>query len=562
MSGDHQSLIGFFAGALCCVGAFDCNLAFDKYGGIVLWILIMLYMFKALGTICDEYFVPSLEVIVDKLQLSNDVAGATFMAAGSSAPELFTSLVATFLIVNEGGVGTIVGSAIFNILVIVGATAWIACKDQSLKIWWYPLSRDCFFYLLSILELMLFLSDEHVKWYEALIMFLTYIVYCVYMKFNPKIVRMLGIKEPIKEDIVSTVEENADKIKVSPQSSPQAESATASNGSSGKLADESENTAANGTVTEVTDLRKSGSVGEAEDTEQPEMEGRETPGVVKSAEEEGRRSSNGSQENGERERGERPSVLLLVEQQGLDAPTVSPREQRRPSWGNAGLQKRDSQGSGQGPEDRPPPLIVAPDVEDPPKGWLQDPLNVLWEKTMPDPEKMGGGLLFALSIFFIGACTYVMVDSTNRVGVVLHIPPLAMALVFLAAGTSIPDALGSIAVAKQGEGDMAVANALGSNVFDILVGLGVPWFIKTGIMGKEVSFIGKWDELIYDIFVLVFVLILFVGCLIAYNWHLTRRVGVLLLMMYVCFLIYNVFAIWVIDPPLKEQAEQGHCDTL
>merc|ERR1719424_977943 len=98
-------------------------------------------------------------------------------------------------------------------------------------------------------------------------MFLTYIVYCVYMKFNPKIVRMLGIKEPIKEDIVSTVEENADKIKVSPQSSPQAESATASNGSSGKLDDESENTAANGTVTEVTDLRKSGSVGEAEDTE-------------------------------------------------------------------------------------------------------------------------------------------------------------------------------------------------------------------------------------------------------------------------------------------------------
>merc|ERR1719421_2785298 len=109
-------------------------------GGIILWFLIMLYMFKALGTVCDEYFVPSLEMISEKLELSNDVAGATFMAAGSSAPELFTSIVATFLIVNEGGVGAIIGSAIFNILVIVGATC--AFAGQELLIWWYPLARD------------------------------------------------------------------------------------------------------------------------------------------------------------------------------------------------------------------------------------------------------------------------------------------------------------------------------------------------------------------------------------------------------------------------------------
>jgi len=33
-----------------------------------------------------------------KLQLSDDVAGATFMAAGSSAPELFTSVIGLFFI--------------------------------------------------------------------------------------------------------------------------------------------------------------------------------------------------------------------------------------------------------------------------------------------------------------------------------------------------------------------------------------------------------------------------------------------------------------------------------
>ena len=41
-----------------------------------------------IAIVCDDYFVSSLEKICDKLNLSEDVAGATFMAAGSSAPEL------------------------------------------------------------------------------------------------------------------------------------------------------------------------------------------------------------------------------------------------------------------------------------------------------------------------------------------------------------------------------------------------------------------------------------------------------------------------------------------
>lgn len=36
-------------------------------------------------------------------------------------------------------------------------------------------------------------------------------------------------------------------------------------------------------------------------------------------------------------------------------------------------------------------------------------------------------------------------------------------------------------VLPTGFGDMAVSNAIGSNVFDILLCLGLPWFIKTAI---------------------------------------------------------------------------------
>ena len=65
-------------------------------GWLALWYFVgTLYMFLALAIICDEFFVPSLEQITLRMQISNDVAGATLMAAGGSAPELFTSLIGT-----------------------------------------------------------------------------------------------------------------------------------------------------------------------------------------------------------------------------------------------------------------------------------------------------------------------------------------------------------------------------------------------------------------------------------------------------------------------------------
>uniref|UniRef100_A0A3B5LHE4 Sodium/calcium exchanger membrane region domain-containing protein n=1 Tax=Xiphophorus couchianus TaxID=32473 RepID=A0A3B5LHE4_9TELE len=94
-------------------------------------------MFYALAIVCDDYFVPSLEKISENLQLSEDVAGATFMAAGSSAPELFTSLIGVFITKGDVGVGTIVGSAVFNILVIIGLSGIFA--GQVVKLFPYLL---------------------------------------------------------------------------------------------------------------------------------------------------------------------------------------------------------------------------------------------------------------------------------------------------------------------------------------------------------------------------------------------------------------------------------------
>lgn len=58
----------------------------------------------------------------------------------------------------------------------------------------------------------------------------------------------------------------------------------------------------------------------------------------------------------------------------------------------------------------------------------------------------------------------------SQVGETVGITEEIMGLTILAAGTSIPDLITSVIVARKGLGDMAVSSSVGSNIFDITVG--------------------------------------------------------------------------------------------
>ncbi|KAJ1636616.1 hypothetical protein T492DRAFT_861379, partial [Pavlovales sp. CCMP2436] len=53
------------------------------------WIIVVIYMFYMMALTCDEFLVPSLNVLCARTGIPDDVAGATLMAAGCNGPELF-----------------------------------------------------------------------------------------------------------------------------------------------------------------------------------------------------------------------------------------------------------------------------------------------------------------------------------------------------------------------------------------------------------------------------------------------------------------------------------------
>jgi len=148
-------------------------------------------------------------------------------------------------------------------------------------------------------------------------------------------------------------------------------------------------------------------------------------------------------------------------------------------------------------------------------------------------------LTFFVSLLHITWMSYFMVEFMTKLGCLWRISDTVMGLTFLAMGTSIPDALGSLAVANKGEGDMAVSNAVGSNVFDICMGLGLPWFIKC-VAGSGPVPIDDTDMIIPSICILIAIIVLLFSTFAISGWRLINQVGYILLTAYVLFVIYSL----------------------
>jgi len=191
---------------------------------------------------------------------------------------------------------------------------------------------------------------------------------------------------------------------------------------------------------------------------------------------------------------------------------------------------------------------------------LSFPIAAALYATLPDVKRDDGecfpckgkrakyaALSFLGSITWIGIFSFFMVDWCITCGDTLGIPSVVMGLTFIAAGTSVPDLLSSVIVAKQGKGDMAVSSSVGSNIFDVLIGLPLPWltyslvyFDADGAGTGPKAVVVTADTLYISILVLIGMLILVIGIVMACGWKMTKSLGYSMFCLYFLFVLQDL----------------------
>jgi len=348
-------------------------------GALILWVIALLISFYLLNEVTDRFFVPSLDKIAQKWNMSDDAAGATLMAAGSSAPEIFIAIIALIYGGDnfEIGVGTIVGSALFNLLVIIGAVGLVKTSVIS----WRPMSRDIFFYIISIALLYWAYSSGSITMLHVGIFVGVYILYVIVVILWKKIL-------PSKDDNLD-VEEDLDE----------------------------------------------------ED----------------------------------------------------------------PSW----------------------------------KKYFRL-LDYILEKIFAKPKYYG--INFLISVALIALLSWVLVESAVVISAAMGVPKYIIALTVLAFGTSVPDMMSSIIVARQGRGGMAISNALGSNIFDILIGLGIPWMVL--IFMRDLDIQVNSENIAHHILVLLGSVIAMLAVFLLSRWRINRVIGSLMILSYLSYLVYVGYEVY------------------
>ncbi|KAG7333241.1 hypothetical protein KOW79_003376 [Hemibagrus wyckioides] len=473
-----------------------------RRGWVTLHIFGMIYMFVSLAIVCDEFFVPTLGVITKKLEISDDVAGATFMAAGGSAPELFTSLIGVFISHSNVGIGTIVGSAVFNILFVIGMCALFS--REMLYLTWWPLFRDVSFYILDLIMLIIFFLDNTIMWWESIMLVAGYAIYVYFMKYNVQIeqafkaqlrrhkniVKVIPVEEPEKDN-GTTVDDNStpepedkNRLKLKPT--------LQRGGSSASL----HNSTMRNTIFQLM-IHTLDPLGEVKFKEKAQILNSMARGKVEGKEKEKSGKDDDQEDDDEDgEENEEPLSLEWPDTRRKQATYLFLLPIVFPLW------------------------LTVPDVRNP-------------------ESKKYFVITFLGSIVWIAIFSYLMVWWAHQVGETIGISEEIMGLTILAAGTSIPDLITSVIVARKGLGDMAVSSSVGSNIFDITVGLPVPWLLFSfvhGLAPVAVSSNGLFCAIVLLFLMLLFVIISIAVC----KWRMNKMLGSTMFMLYFVFLVLSV----------------------
>ena len=153
-------------------------------------------------------------------------------------------------------------------------------------------------------------------------------------------------------------------------------------------------------------------------------------------------------------------------------------------------------------------------------------------------------VLFIVGIVLLVYGSQLLVDSAVQIATFLGASPLIIGLTVVAFGTSLPELATSVTASLKGERDIAVGNVIGSNIFNILIVLG----LTSAVSGTGIAVSASARS--FDIPVMLAVAVMCLPVCFTNN-EVSRREGVLLVGYYLLYIGYmvanatNPNALWV-----------------
>jgi K+-dependent Na+/Ca+ exchanger-like protein len=435
-------------------------------GGVLLLLIGLIQCFWGLARVCEHYFCSALRIMCEELKIPDDVAGATFMAIGSSAADLIISVISLFVFKSTIGLGTIIGSEIFNHLAISACCALATRKPLVLKANLF--TREVVAYGLTLLVLCWALGNGTFKkrkfteclsvhWYHGFVMLLLYCGYATFTVYYDSLYR-LYLSHYHPDYLVKLIRE---KNEGTPRDLEL------------PMTDETSNP-----INEVAD-----SSGEIVESEAGEGIGND--------------------------------VMKKLDTRELALKLASPPRE------SLSLRQRTE-------------LFVT---------YVTYPMHLLIYYTVPDPSLPKNRHLYwvtcLMSIAWMGGLAEELLYCLSVLGNMIGLHPTLMGITISACGASMPTLWSSVVVARKGYADMAISNAMGANVFSVLVGLGLPWFMYP-LYIDGVYYIED-DGIIPLILLLLSSLISYWLLVHTYDYHMHEWMGWVFLLSYILIVLLCVF---------------------
>ena len=154
-------------------------------------------------------------------------------------------------------------------------------------------------------------------------------------------------------------------------------------------------------------------------------------------------------------------------------------------------------------------------------------------------HKMFKNIFHALVFFVLGLAMTIygaklLVDSVVTVSRQFNLNEEIISATIVAFGTSVPELAVTVSGVIKGKKDIALGNIIGSNIFNIILILGVTSLIKPLIVTNTMAMVVMPIMVALSILLLIFMRL---------KWQLQRWQGIIFVLIYIAYIAYNVMAI-------------------